>query len=412
MRIILSLAFILAMLSCEKEEALKTSLPDPKNIQTEEDLSEYLSLLSKSKTIQGFSLSIASQQEIVFQSYFGFSDAAKQKSYTNQTQNSIASISKTFLAAATSDAIEKGLFSWETDINNVLPFTISNPNIEQHQILIKDLATHTSGINDGKDYLKENYYILENQNIDGELGQILTQKIGIKKGSKIPLETYLENLLISSDGKYHSDYFTTDLPTDWTYSNTATALLGLAIEHQSGMPYEDYLQKYIFAPLHLSATSFDLQSQLSNMTKWYYDENQSFPRYANHSPVEGGVYSNNIDMALYLKDMMLGLQNHSQANFSNTFYQRIFSPKLQKGIVPNDFAENMGMLWYLKQGTWQHGGNDLGNSSHIQIDENGLFGFILQTNMDATFVGNTEKWIEIKNKISLAINQYRAAKKL
>jgi len=54
-----------------------------------------------------------------------------------------------------------------------------------------------------------------------------------------------------------------DKPLDFTpgtkmkYSNSGYALLGWAIEKASGMPYRDFVQKSIFAPLNMTETGYD-----------------------------------------------------------------------------------------------------------------------------------------------------------
>ena len=46
-----------------------------------------------------------------------------------------------------------------------------------------------------------------------------------------------------------------DSGSQYAYSNTNYFLLGMIIERASGVPYQEYLEKNIFAPARLTATS-------------------------------------------------------------------------------------------------------------------------------------------------------------
>ena len=405
--IVLILSISTLMMSCNNEDNI--SNPPIDGIKTNEDLTEYLETLLDSKDIPGFSVNINIGNNIAFQKSFGYANITNQIPYTNQTINNLASTSKTFLGAATAKAIEQGLFTLETNINDLLPIDIVNPKNPNGIIKIKHLVTHTSGIIDvPQTYISSNYFILMGQNIDTTIGNILVNDLGIQQMEQVDLDEYLVEIFNEDGDLYNLDnYLDTEPGETWAYSNDATSLMGFIIEHVSGISYDEYVANYILNPLQMNNSTFNLeQVDFQNMATLYYDTNTPFPNYANHGYVEGGLYSNNNDMSKYLLEMMRGARGESATLFSNQYYQLLFGAQLQNGIVPTDFAENHGLFWYMKDDYLMHGGNSLGISSHIQLKKDGTAGFVIISNIDGTFVGNEVKWTEIKALITTAIEEY------
>lgn len=405
--IILILSITTLMMSCTNDNNIEN--PSSDGIQTNADLSEYLQNLLETRNIPGFSVNVSIGNAIAFQESFGYANIANQVPYTNQTVNNLASTSKTFLGAATAKAIEQGLFTLETNINDLLPIDIINPKNPNGVIKIKHLVTHTSGIVDVPEtYISSNYFILMNQDVNTTMGNILVNELGMQQMEQVDLDEYLVEIF-HEDGELYSldNYLDTEPGETWAYSNDATSLMGYIIEYVSGVSFDEYVANYILNPLQMHNSTFNIdQVDFQNMATLYYDSNTPFPNYANHGYVEGGLYSNSDDMSKYLLDMMRGARGESTTLFSNQYYNLLFTEQLQAGIVPAEFAENHGLFWYMNNDYVMHGGNSLGISSHIQLKKDGSAGFFIITNMDGTFVGNTEKWEEVKTLVTNAIEEY------
>lgn len=404
--VILSIATIVS--SCSDSSDDNTN-PTPNGIQTNEDLSIYLESLLDTKNIPGFSVNISLGNNIAYQKSFGYANIANQVPYTNQTLNNIASISKTFLGAATAKAIEQGYFTLETNINDLLPVNIVNPKQPNSEIKIKHLVTHTSGIVDvPSTYIARNYYILEGENISTGIANILMNQLGMQQMSQVALDEYLLEIFHEDGDLYNQEnYLDAVSGSTWAYSNDATSLLGFIIEFLSEMSYDEYVANYVLTPLQMTNSTFNVaEVDFENMATFYYDLNSPFPRYANHGYVEGGLYSTSDDMSKYLLDMMKGARGESSTLFTQDFYNLLFTPRLQSRIVPTEFAENHGLFWYMKEGSLIHGGNSLGVSTHIELKQDGSSGFFIMTNMDGTFAENSANWEETKTLIFNAIKEY------
>lgn len=385
--------------------------PNPSGIQTNADLSAYLESLLTTKNIPGFSVNVSLGNNVAFQESFGYANITNQVPYTNQTVNNLASISKTFLGAATAKAIEQGYFTLETNINDLLPIAIVNPKQPNANIKIKHLVTHTSGIVDvPATYIASNYYILPGENLTSSIAGVLVNQLGIQQMNQVDLDDYLLEIFDEDGGLYNENNYLNAAPgTTWGYSNDATTLLGFIIEYVSNLSYDEYVATYVLDPLQMTNSTFNVDAvDFENMATQYYDNSSPFPRYANHGYVEGGLYSSSDDMSNYLLDMMKGARGESSVLFASNYYDLLFAEQLESGIVPIDFAENHGLFWYMKDGNLIHGGNSLGVSTHLQLKEDGSSGFFIITNMDGTFTENSSKWEEVKTLISNAIKEYIA----
>ncbi|TYA78732.1 serine hydrolase domain-containing protein [Seonamhaeicola marinus] len=381
----------------------------PNGIATVEQLSAYLENLVNTKDVPGFSVNVAVENTVVFNKSFGYANIASKTPYTNQTINNMASVSKAFLGAATAKAIEQGYFTLDTPINDVLPVEIRNPKQPNANIKIKDLVTHTSGIVDvPSTYLASNYFILPGQPINTNAANIMINDLGMQQMEQVDLDDYLIEIFTEDGDLYNLDNYLDAAPgTTWSYSNDASSLMGFIIEYVSDQSFDDYVKEYVLMPLQMTNSTFNLSEvDFSAMATQYLDNNSEFPRYGNHGYVEGGLHSNSDDMSKFLLDMMKGARGEASTLFASEYYDLMFTNQLASGVVPNSFAENHGLYWYMKNGNIIHGGNSLGVSTHLQLKQDGSSGFCIITNMDGTFTNNTPKWEEVKLLISQAVEQF------
>ncbi|RKR13080.1 CubicO group peptidase (beta-lactamase class C family) [Maribacter vaceletii] len=406
------LAFLLCITafvaSCSSDDN-NIEPPRPEGITTTKQLATYLENIVNTTEVPGFSVNVSVENEVVFQESFGYANIANQTPYTNQTINNMASVSKTFVGAATAKAIEQGYFTLETEINDLLPIAISNPKMPNGSIKIKHLVTHTSGIVDVPEtYIATNYYILPGEDITTNIGSILVNELGMQQMEQVELDAYLVEIFDEDGDLYNLDNYLEVLPGEtWAYSNDATSLMGYIIAYVSGESFDAYVENYILNPLQMQNSTFNLESvDFQNAATQYYDTNEAFPIYGNHGYVEGGFYSTSDDMSHYLLDMMKGARGESSVLFSSEYYELLFTEQLADGVVPNAFAENHGLFWYMKDGNLMHGGNSLGVSTHIQLKQDGSSGFFIISNMDGTFTGNEVKWEEVKSLITEGIEEY------
>ncbi|MFD0796284.1 serine hydrolase domain-containing protein [Maribacter chungangensis] len=406
---LLLLSLFVTLTSCSSDDNEVVVLSEPSDTMTTAELTTYFQTLIETENVPGFAVTIIENDAIVFQSGFGFADIQNQKAYTNQTQNGIGSLSKTFVGAATAKAIEQGHFTLETPINDILPVEIVNLQKPEAVILVKHLTTHSSGIIDNpSNYIVGNYVVLPDQDLNGEAAGILLNGLGLEVSNPISLPDYLGEYFLEDGVFYGADTYSNVAPgSSWSYSNVATSLMGFVIESATGQSFDAYVKENILLPLQMNSSTFNiLEVDFSKIAIPYIDTARPLPFYGNHGYPEGSMHTTNEDLGNYLLDMTRGIKGQSSTLFAPSIYELLFTEQLPDGTVPNAFAENHGLYWYSKNGKWMHGGNSLGVSSHMEIADNGSYGFVITSNIDGTFTENEGKWETVKQKIEEGIQAF------
>jgi len=413
---ILGLALVslfVLLTSCSSDDSdpiVVTPPPSDTGINSSVELTTYFESLVAAENVPGFAVTVVHNDAIAYQNGVGLADIQGEQAYTNDVQNGIASVSKTFVAAATVKAMEQGHFTLDTPINDILPVEVTNLKQPETEITVRHLVTHTSGFLDNPEiYIPSDYFLFNNQDLNGEGAGILLNGLGLSiMDAPVPLADYLAEYFVE-DGDFYGpqNYLDVAPGSTWAYSNVATSLMGFVIETATEMTFSDYVEQYIFAPLQMTNTTYDVtEVDFSNYTIPYLNNNTHLPFYGNHGYPEGGIHSNNVDMGAYLLDMVLGIKGQSALLFPTEYYELLFTEQLGNGIVPPAFADNHGIYWYTKNGNWMHGGNSLGISSYLEINGNGSYGFVITSNIDGTFVENENKWENVKAKIISGIKEY------
>ena len=386
-----------------------TEVPVPPQISSETELTDFLNDILSQTEVPGFAISIVKGNQLSYQEAFGFADVQAEKPYTNQSIQHLASISKTFVAAATLKAIEQGYFDLETDINDILSVEIVNPKQPDASIKVKHLMTHSSCLLDVAEiYLAENYHILPGEDLSNEAAQSLVA-LGIEQRESRGLEDMLAEYFLPDGALYSLDNFASSAPgTSWSYSNFATGLCAYLVETASGQSFDDYVKAEVLIPLGMTQSTYDLaEVNQAQQVKSYLNKSTAFPRYGNDSYVEGNLYTTNADLGKYLLNMVQGSQGDSEKLFPGSTYQMLFQPQLSTEIVPAVFADDQAMYWYIEDGIVQHGGNSFGISTQLEFDPLTGEGFSLMTNLDASF--DFSAYQKVMTMVRQGVNKYLQA---
>ena len=94
-----------------------------------EEINFKIDSIFSTSSIPAFSASIINNDSVCYQINKGYADVESKIKLNEQHAILWASVSKTFLGVAVMKAIEEGYFTLETNINDLLPFNISNVKI-------------------------------------------------------------------------------------------------------------------------------------------------------------------------------------------------------------------------------------------------------------------------------------------
>lgn len=331
-----------------------------------DNIDEKLNHFYKPSKLGGFAVCLFNEDSIIYKNGFGYSDHQKKRAYTTETQQFIASISKTVIAVALMKAEEMNLLDLSDPINKHLPFSVSNPAFPEAKITIKHLATHTSSLSYNEDVV-ESLYITEPE-----------------KAKSIDefMFDYFDRAV------YGEVSFSNHEPgKNWDYSNIGSALAAYIIEQASGIAFSEFTKKHIFEPLQL------------NHTYWYESESDSLNYTAYFEPKQNSIIpvkSSGIilypcrDMITDIKDLTTfcqAIMSKNPALLTKQSYDKLLSPQLD-GSVTNFSDDHQAIFFSIDRNNfgipYQLTGHD-GGDYCIQT----MMSFDQKTNLGYIFIGNT-----------------------
>ncbi len=176
----------------------------------------------KRENIAGAVVLVVKDGQVLYAKGYGYADVDKKIPVTPDTLFRPGSISKLFTWTAVMQQVQAGKIDLHADINQYLDFKI--PATFPHPITMWNLMTHTAGFEEAIKDL------------------IITDPKGVVS---------LRNYLIT-----HMPERVYPPGTTPAYSNYGATLAGYIVQRVSGMPFDDYVEKNIFAPLGMTHTTF------------------------------------------------------------------------------------------------------------------------------------------------------------
>ncbi|MFK8057994.1 MAG: serine hydrolase domain-containing protein [Saprospiraceae bacterium] len=278
----------------------------------------------------GFAVSVFNADSTIFSKGFGYSNKEDSTPYTTETQQYIASVSKTTIGIALLKAEELGLLTIDDPINKHLPFKVYNPNFPLDEITIKQLATHTSSLGYNEPVVESNF-------ID-------------ESRKEESLSTFMRGYF--QEAKYGDVTYTNYRPgVDWEYSNIGSSLAAYIIEVVSGVPFSDFTQTHIFGPLNLNDTywnSLDGDSLLH--TKYYEPTTDAIINVESR----GIIMYPARDMITSIKDLTTYCQAIIAKDpelLQSKSYDKLLSPKLNSSVTHLE-DDNNGVFFFIDRGNY------------------------------------------------------------
>lgn len=172
--------------------------------------------------VAGATVSVVKDGELFFAKGYGYADLEKRVPVDAETTLfRVGSVSKLLTWTAVMQLVESGKLALDADVNTYIDFEI--PKTFPEPITLRHVMTHTTGFeDDGRDLFSED-----------------PEKI-------VPLGRWLATHVpgrVRAPGRFAS------------YSNYASALAGYVVERASGMPWAEYIEQRVLAPLGMSQTS-------------------------------------------------------------------------------------------------------------------------------------------------------------
>jgi CubicO group peptidase (beta-lactamase class C family) len=200
-------------------------------------LDEQIRQLMDNHRIVGLAASVIHEGHKIWSGGYGWANIARRIPVTEHTVFRIASISKTAVATAIMQLVEKGLCKIDQDVGEILGFPVRNPKHPNNPITLKQIMTHTSGLQD--EYVR---FVVDSR-------------------SENPPKLRLADILLP-DGSYYTDRLWGDgQPGDakhFEYSNLGAVILATIVEKLSNERFDEYCRRHLFEPLQMNETSFNI----------------------------------------------------------------------------------------------------------------------------------------------------------
>lgn len=373
--------------SCATTNVTQTSGNEKKGTKFATDsLTEEINQIYQKGIFNGFSVSIVNENGTVYQKGFGLSDVSKNKAYTDNTIQSIASVSKTFVGIALLKAQELGKLQLDDPIEKYLPFKVVNPNFPEAKMTIRQLANHTSSIADNDYYLTKNYILRPKQDLNGIKLSFDETQVFMPLDSIVSLEVFLENVLSEKGKWFQSTSFLPNKPgAFYEYSNVGTALAGYIIERATGIPFSEFTKEHILKPLKMNNSDWkydDIQSEL--LSRLYENPETVLPIYESITYPDGGLITSVNDLSKFLTELIKGY-NGNGTILTNESYKEYFRPQLSAANFTernerNPYSEsyNSGIfIGFGYTGYIGHTGGDPGVMSMLFFDPKSNIGRIM-----------------------------------
>jgi len=358
-------------------------------------LDERLKNVLAISNLPGFAVAVVKDDQVLFSKGYGYADRKKKTPYTPETIQPVGSVSKTVIGLAIMQCIESGLFTLETDINEILPFKIINPYSPRSVIRIRHLVTHTSGLLDVEATYLKTYAATKKPAI--ELKDFLKQYY-------TPGGTYYDS---TNFGKYEPG-------KKYSYSNIAASLAAYIVEIKQSVSFATYCANKIFTPLKMTdshwyydekkssqyATLYEVNRQYDPIYKTLMNADGSLKVYSCISYPDGSLRISLNDMTKYLVAMIKGFSGKPEL-ISKKSYETLFRKQFTTADMPAaiDVKEpNRAVFWaYDRKGRLSHTGSDFGLAAFLSFDPVTHIGRIIMINTELEGAENIQTIESVMN---------------
>jgi CubicO group peptidase (beta-lactamase class C family) len=349
-------------------------------------LNDYLEFKVQRDHIPGLAACIIKDDSVIWSRGVGYQNIEERIPMTPQTVIGTASISKIVTALAVMQLRERKKLDLHDPVNKYLPFKVLHPEYPDVDITVAQLLSHTSSISNGPSLWRS--YSCDEQ--------------------PLTLGEWARAYFTPGGRYYHKEgNFSRKKPgKGFLYSNAGYALLSYLVEIVSGMHFNEYCVRNIFAPLRLENTSFDVgdieNGTLATMYSYGYNMDLErdlmqpmtdcgkairgdylFPLCNYTAPTigAGGMYSSTEQLSHLLIALMNDGTYKGSVVLSKASIAEMLSPYVDPSLLPGQFA-SFGLGGYamrLARGepVWGHTGADPGMSTLMLFNPETKIGAIV-----------------------------------
>ncbi len=306
--------------------------------------------------VPGAAVGMVDEGRVVYANGFGVASLADPtQPVTRDTVFHLASVTKTFVATAVMQLVERRQLSLDAPIVTYLPY-FRVADARSRDITIRQILTHTSGLPDVEDYG------WDRPEYDDRALERYVRSLTTVTRRSAPGATY-------------------------AYSNLAFEVLGDVVAKASRTPFEDYVQKEILEPLQMTSSTllYDgvaRQAWAAGHTRTATGAMTVIPTYPYNRPhaPSSTLHSSASDMSRWMLAMLNGGKLDGRRVLTESSVHQMWTPTV-------DAREGrIGLAWLslAVQGEdliW-HGGGDTGFRARLMLLPARRVGVVVLANSD------------------------------
>lgn len=304
--------------------------------------------------VEGLSIAVVDDQQIVWSQGFGYADQANKIAATPETVYRVGSISKLFTDTLVMQLAEQGKLDIDQPLQTYLPnFAIKSRFPDAGPITTRNIMSHHSGL-------------------PGDRGN------GMWTKNPAPFSQLIEPL--------QDEYVAYPPNRIWAYSNLGITLLGTALENISGQTFSSYADQQLLKPLGMANSAFSLGIE-GNLAAKAYKKHEEKAEVPLRDTPAGGLNANVLDLSRFIAMVLAdGHANGRQILKPETLHDM---QRQQNQDVALDVGTKTGLGWFLtsKPGIGDvvaHGGATLFHRSLLTVLPEHKLGVVVLANSPPT----------------------------
>ncbi len=333
------------------------------------DLDNYVARALKTFEVPGLSVAIVRDGKVVLAKGYGVRKLGDPTPVDQYTMFGIGSNTKAFTTAALASLVDEGKISWDDPVYQRLPgFVMYDPYVS-HEMTIRDLLTHRSGMGLGE-------------------GDLLA----------FPNTTYTRDEIISKLRymKPHSSF-----RSRYAYDNLLYMTAGQIIPAVTGKSWDDYIRERIFTPLGMTHSNLGVKEfKPGDNYAAAHEKLDGKLQVVDFDPLDniapaGSINSSAADMAKWVQLQLshgqfpdgkrLFSEKQSREMWSGQTILPIGDPPPPLAALKSDFAD-YGLGWFLRDYKGRkmvgHTGGVLGAVSRVMLVPEENLGVVVLTNAE------------------------------
>jgi CubicO group peptidase (beta-lactamase class C family) len=306
--------------------------------------------------VPGLSLVIVKDDEVIFMKGLGYKDVERKLPVTPDTLFAIGSASKAFTGMTAAMSADDGKLSLDDSPKKYLPYFKLQDAEADRKITVRDLLTHSSGLN--------------RTDLGWASGAFTREEVIKIAGEAKPAAKFREKFL---------------------YQNVMYAAAGEVVAKAQGKAWERVVAERIFKPLGMKSTNLaiqDMQRARDYALGYSYikstKETKRLPmREITHIAPAGSINSSAREMAAWVRLMLGGGVFEGKRLVSERGFAELIKPQMK--ITDK---VHYGLGWFVReregQKVYDHGGNIDGFSSMVAFAPGEKLGFAYLSNANGS----------------------------